>query len=382
MEVAAEEKKMEEQLQLVAQKEAPIYGDVLELILSHVPLTDLVLASHVSKSWNRAVSSSLRHFNAPKPWLLVHTQTSRPPYATTSHAYDPRSNAWIQINRPSINYVSALRSFHSDLLYMLSPWKFSFSFDPLHLTWHHAAAPLVWRTDPIVAVVGHRVVVAGGTCGFEDELLAVEIYDIQSRTWRTCESMPSVLKDSAASTWISVAVYDRKLFVCENHSGVTYTFDPETSTWLGPYDLRPDPRLFYSVIGFADERLIIVGLMGDSENVEGVKLWGVNSESFECEEIGEMPLLLIEKLKSEVFQISSIGVCMAGNFVYIHNPMQVGELFVCEVVNGGCEWGSVRNVVVDDRNRMGRFVFTCSKVGMDDLNRAMRSENRRFLVKY
>lgn len=361
---------------------AEIHGDMLEAILSHVPMIDLVPASHVSRSWNRAVSSSLRHFNRLKPWLIIHTQSSRSPYSTTTRAYDPRSRVWIDINQNPIHYVSALRSSHSNLLYMLSPSKLSFSFDPLHLAWYHAEAPLVWRTDPIVAVVGPRIVVAGGTCDFEEDPLAVEIYDVVSRKWTMSESMPAVLKDSSASTWLSIATDDRILFVSEKHTGVTHSFDPETMNWHGPYNLRPDPRIFYSVIGFSDDRLILIGLIGDVEQVEGVKLWKVDCESFDCEEIGEMPVEFVKKLESETFQLSSIGVCMAGNTVYIYNPMEVEEVFICEFVNGGCRWGSVENNIASDRNPTERFVLTCSKVGMMELQRAMRSDHRKFVVNY
>ncbi|XP_059656165.1 F-box/kelch-repeat protein At1g23390 [Cornus florida] len=361
-------------------KQTPIHGDILEKILSHVPLLDLVPASHVSRAWNHAVSSSLRNFIMLKPWLVVHTQSTRSPYLTTAHAYDPRSHVWIEFRQPPIKYVSTLRSSHSNLLYMLSPSKLSFSFDPLHLTWHHADAPFVWRTDPIVAVVGRRVIVAGGSCDFEDDPLAVEIYDIESREWDTCQSMPAVLKDSAASTWLSIAANDRNLFVTEKYSGMTHTYDPETKTWCGPYDLRPEPCIFYSVIAFSDDRLILIGLIGDGDSL-GVKLWEVDSDTFNCKEIGEMPLCLIEKLKMEIFQVSSIGVCLAGNIAYIYNPSEVEEIVMCELVAGGCRWRSVRNVVASDRNWMERFVFTCSDVGIDDVNRALRSENLRFAMK-
>ncbi|KAA8533164.1 hypothetical protein F0562_033303 [Nyssa sinensis] len=365
---------------MVEEQEAPIHGDILEAILSHVPLTDLVPASCVSKAWKRAVFSSLRNFNRLKPWLIVHTQSSRSPYATTTHAYDPRSHVWVEIRQPPIRYVSALRSSHSNLLYMLSPSKLSFSFDPLHLTWHHVDAPLVWRTDPIVALVGHRIVVAGGACDFEDDPLAVEIYDVESRTWDTCQSMPAVLKDSAASTWLSVASNNHKLFVIEKHSGVTHVFDPETKTWYGPYDLRPDQRIFFSVIAFSSNRLVLVGLIGGSDTVESLKLWEVDCETFECREIGEMPLTLVEKLKTENFQLSSVSVCLTGNFVYLYNPLDVELVFVCEFVDGGCMWRSIRNVVANDRTKMERFVLTCSTVGIDEVKAALRSENRRFVI--
>ncbi|CAK9182764.1 unnamed protein product [Ilex paraguariensis] len=371
----------EEELQLQEQ-EAPIYGDILESILSHVPLIDLVPVSRVSISWNRAVFPSLI-FNPLKPWLVVHTQSTRSPYKTTTHAYDPRSHVWMEVSQPSIKYVSALRSSHSNFLYMLSPSKLAFSFDPLNLTWHHVGPPLVWRTDPIVAIVGDKIIVAGGTCDFEDDPLAVEIYDVVANSWDTCESMPFVLRDSAASTWLSVAADNQRLFVTEKYSGTTHVFNPNSKTWYGPYDLRPDHLISYSIIGFSAGHLILIGLIGDVERVERVKVWEVNSDNFGCEEITEMPSPLVEKLKRENFHVSSINVCMAGNFLYIYNASEVEEVFVCEFEEreSGCRWGCVGNVVGNERNCMERMVFTCSEVGIDDLQRAMRSENRRFVVK-
>ncbi|KAL6192644.1 hypothetical protein ACLB2K_033730 [Fragaria x ananassa] len=196
----------------VVEEEAPLYGDVLESILSKLHLIHLLPAYHVSKSWHRAVSSTLRFANRVKPWLVVHTQTTRFPYVVSSRAYDPASHVWLDVDHRSLHHspvksISTLRSSHSTLLYMLSPSKFAFSLDALHFEWSHAnTPPLVWRTDPIVAVVGHRVVVAGGACDYEDDPLAVEMYDVKAGTWDTCDSMPAIFKDSAASTWLSVAI--------------------------------------------------------------------------------------------------------------------------------------------------------------------------------
>ncbi|XAR48086.1 hypothetical protein NMG60_11030797 [Bertholletia excelsa] len=358
--------------------ESPIQGDTLAVILSHVPMIDLVPASHVSATWRRAVFSSLRHLNRPKTWLIVHTQATRSPYTTTTHAYDHRSDLWIEIGQPPIKYVSALRFSHSNLLYMLSPARLSFSFDPLHLTWHHVAAPLVWRSDPIVAAVGRQLVVAGGTCDFEDDPLAVEIFDLESGKWDSCESMPALLKDSSASTWLSIASNDRNLFVTEKSSGVTHTFDPETKTWLGPYDLRPDPCVFCSTISFSEDRLILIGLTGDMDNVSELKLWEVNRESFDCEELGEMPRELLKKLRGETLQLSSIGVCSAGDIVHVYNPSMADEVFVCEIANGSCTWRSITNWVAIDRNPMERLVFSCSNVELDVVHEALKSGDRKF----
>ncbi|KAE8023492.1 hypothetical protein FH972_009181 [Carpinus fangiana] len=361
------------------EEEAQIHGDILETILSHVPLIDLAPSCHVSKTWERAVTSSLRHLNPTKPWLVVHTQKTRSPYATTMHAYDPRSSVWVEIQEPSINYVSALRSSHSTLLYMLSPFKISFSVDPLNLTWHRADARLVWRPDPIVALVGHRIVVAGGTCEFGEDPLAMETYDLRTRMWDTCGSMPEILKDSAASTWLSVAVDEHRMYLMEKSNGVTHAFNPSTKAWQGPFDLRPGKQVFSSLIGFVSNRMVLVGLIGDAENVKGVKLWEVEGDMSELKlkEMGEMPTELVEKLKGESPCVTSIAMTSMGDYAYLHNPSDPGELILCEVEDGVCKWGSVRNVVVNDATRMRNLVFTCSNVGLGDVEDSLRSGHRR-----
>ncbi|XVF85013.1 hypothetical protein PTKIN_Ptkin17bG0084600 [Pterospermum kingtungense] len=364
-----------------------IRGDVLESILCYVPLIHLLPACHVSKSWNHAVFSSLRHFNKPKPWLIVHSQTTRPPYyATAALAYDPRSDLWLRISqKPPLHYVSPLRSSNSTLLYMLSPSNFSFSIDPLHLTWHHVDPPLVWRTDPIVTVLGLHIIVAGGACDFEDDPLSVEIYDLGTRKWDKCESMPAALKDSAASTWLSVAANTKKLYAMDQDSGITYSFDPNSRVWSGPYDLRHDQNIYFSVIGILrDNKMIMMGLLGNSENVKEVKVWELKGESFEfCKEIGMMPKELVEKLKGEYTSLSSIKICWAGDVMYIYNPEEPEELVVCEMAGEGVmpRWGSLKNTAVTDWSRVAeRMVVTCANVGLADLGKAVGSGKGSFSI--
>ncbi|XP_057419295.1 F-box/kelch-repeat protein At1g23390-like [Lotus japonicus] len=368
------------------EREAPIHGDILEAILSHVPLIHLVPARHVSKSWKRALSSSLRHVSPVKPWLTVHTQSPRAPHVTTSHAYDPRSRSWIQIHAPpSSQSSSPLRSSHSTLIYTLSPTGFSFSLDPLGLEWHHAPPPRVWRVDPVVACVGGCIIVAGGACDFEDDPLAVEMYDAGSRTWSRCESMPEILKGSTASTWLSVAVAGDRVHVTEKNSGVTYSFDSETKSWLGPYELRPEEGVFYCVTGTVRGRLVVAGMVGEAENVKGVKLWEVKGElgigsKYWCEELGAMPKAMVAKMKGDdgCGVMASISVTTVGDYVYLVNLWEPEEMVVCEFADrGGCAWRSVRNEAVA---RMERMVFCGGYVGVEDLECAVAQKNCKFAL--
>ncbi|CAK8537061.1 unnamed protein product [Lathyrus sativus] len=361
------------------EEEAPIHGDVLEAIFSLVPLIHLVPSCHVSKAWNSAVFSSLRHIKQIKPWLIILSSRVK-----IAHAYDPRSDSWIKItyHQPLINKprpISTVRSSNSTLLYTLSPSEFTFSLDALHLDWHQAPAPRVWRVDPIVALFGTRVVVAGGVYDFEDDPLAVEMYDMESRRgWIMCPSMPAMLKSASASTWISVAVVGEKMYMTEKNSGLTYSFDSVTMIWEGPYDLRPDENVFYSVTGTLSEKLTVAGLVGEAENVREVKLWAVKEElGSGMEEIGSMPREMVEKLKGDS-EFGSVEVVWVGNFVYLRNTLVLDELVMCEVVNGKvCEWRSVKNAAVDGGTRM---VFCGGDVRMEDLQKAVLSEKQTFCM--
>ncbi|CAI9092953.1 OLC1v1028337C1 [Oldenlandia corymbosa var. corymbosa] len=369
------------------EEEHPYHGDILEEILSHVPLIDLIPALQVSKSWNQAVYSSLRSCrNPPKPWLILHTQSARYPYAAVStHAYDPRSRLWMKISQPSTENPSPLRSSNSNFLYMYPPSiNLSFSVDPLNLTWHRAGSPTICRLDPIVAKLGGSIIVAGGAYFFEDDPLAVEIYDTNSREWRKTESMPEDLMGSSSSTWLSVAATDEKLYVMKKHSGEFHCFDLQSNSWSSPGNLRPDPRCFYSVIGhmLEDDRLILVGLIRDvDEKVEKVKIWeAVNCDrsfGYSFREIGEMPPGLLEKLKGESSRVCSIDICTGGSFVYIYKPEDVAGIVVCELVNGGaCYWGSVGNPVAD---RGGAWVvLTCAEVKLEELRRGLKLNGCKF----
>ncbi|KAG6598226.1 F-box/kelch-repeat protein, partial [Cucurbita argyrosperma subsp. sororia] len=80
-------------------EECAIGGDILEEIISHVPLVDLVSANSVASSWRSAISTSLLRLNTVKPWLMLHSQSTRSPSAVTTLAYDPRSHLWMEVQQ-------------------------------------------------------------------------------------------------------------------------------------------------------------------------------------------------------------------------------------------------------------------------------------------
>ncbi|XP_077242692.1 F-box/kelch-repeat protein At1g23390-like [Tasmannia lanceolata] len=363
-------------------EEAPLHGDILDTLISRVSLLNLLPASQVSTAWRHAVSRSIRNRKRTNPWLILHLQNTRNLHVTSTHAYDPYSHVWIQIPHVHTQQISPFRSSHSNLLYTFSSSKFTFSSNPINATWHNIDGPRVWRLDPIVAVVGSHVVIAGGTCEFEDDPLAVEVYDMKSHAWHTCESMPTNFKNSASMVWLSVAISDQTMYVLEKNSCLFCSFDLETMTWANPVNLGQDPSVFFSAIGSSsnDNKLIQVGLVGSPTDIKSLRIWEVDCENFDLKLMGEMPLEMLERLKNVNLPIHSIEICSMGNFVYIYNPSDPRDIFFCDFNGYVCEWEWAPNSAVNDRYQMERLVFTCSTVGIDDLRTVFRTNGQAFPV--
>ncbi|OMO80145.1 F-box protein [Corchorus olitorius] len=207
---------------------------------------------------------------------------------------------------------------------------------------------------------------------------------MNTRTWELSESMPESLKDSAASTWLSVAANAETMYVMEKSSGVTHSFDPFSKIWSGPYNLRPDRSIYFSTLSFRGDSLIMVGLLGDPKNVNDLKVWEIKGESLEfCREIGAIPMELVEELKGEgTDSINSIRLCSVAGFFYIYNPEKPAELLAFEVGEEGLRrCRSLKNAAVSERSIVAeRMVVTCFDVDLRDLGSAVKNGNASFTL--
>jgi hypothetical protein len=158
--------------------------------------------------------------------------------------------------------------------------------------------------------------------------------------------------------------------------GIMYSFNWKMMTWQGPYDLRGEENVFYYAVGTVQNHLMVAGIIGDAENVKGVKVWEVKDElelGLRMVELGVMPKEMIVKLRGESGSelLNSIELVSIGDFVYVYNASEPEEMVVCEVLKrGGCEWWSVTNAVVNDEMRMRRMVLGGADVELEDLKSA------------
>nr|XP_009385930.2 PREDICTED: F-box/kelch-repeat protein At1g23390-like [Musa acuminata subsp. malaccensis] len=374
------EREMEQRpKQKEAAADTALHGDVLDAIVSRVSPLDLLPASRVSKAWRAAVLSSPRR---PPPWFILHHLGRR----QVAAAFDPLSRAWRSLpfapsypshrQGPQPQQVSSymLSPGGGTRLCVLSVSALALATDPFGASWRQLEPPRYSRTDPVVAVVGTRVVVAGGASDLEDGENAVEVFDGgASGAWVSCEPMPEAFRWSES---ISSAAVGRRLYVLEKQSPFTLSwFDVESRRWGPARGVRvPDPTVRHAAIGFANGRLLLAGAGGIGTGfgwrAESVRLWAVDEESLQVEEeVGSMPRAMVEELVGDGgWGLSSLGFLSEGRFAYVYNPSYPKDLFLCELEEGGgCRWESVPRPACMEERPTHRVVVGCCQVGVEDL---------------
>lgn len=70
----------------------------------------------------------------------------------------------------------------------------------------------------------------------------------------------------------------------EKHVGVFCRFDVGGKTWeCMPSFLMPKNSIIFSLIGFSNCRLVLIRLVADAKNVDRVRIWEVDPETFQWE---------------------------------------------------------------------------------------------------
>lgn len=360
-------------------------GELADEILRRLSTADLAAALCVSPAWRRAVHAALRCCPRRKPWLFLHTQRRRSSgELAAAHAYDPHSCTWLRVPaasapRPSLSAaVGAVPC--ADLLYELTPSRLTLRHGSLGGTWRRVGEPRAWRTDPVVAAVGEQLVIAGGA--WEDPC-DVEVFRTDGRAppgggAAACEPLPEAFRASASATFLSAAAEGRKVHVIERSSGLFCSLDVETRKWGPTRELRPDPSVCVSAISSSGEGLLLLaGLQQDGDGGgASLKLWAVDGDTLACTAIGEMPKEMADRLGNagDLSLSSSFEFTAVGDFGYIYRPSDPTAIFSCEIAAGGCNWTEVQAAppAAAAENPMDRYVFTCSRVGIEDLLGVLR----------
>ncbi|KAK1266356.1 F-box/kelch-repeat protein [Acorus gramineus] len=344
--------------------------DITELILSHLPLRSIVIASAVCKQWRSAVThpsfSSLAALSRPpKPWFFLYGLNNVFTKNNQAFAFDPDSSTWSRLPT-SDDDVSGSAGF-------LFSADHSLRFSPLLLRrplWRQTPPLRVSRSNPLIGVIGPPgrpssfVVVGGvkyigGLVDIEDGL-AVEVYDVGSDSWDLCPPMPPEFR----SHRLSSAVIGHRVYVCGIHTCHVSHFDVAMRRWSAVRALRPVGVQLSFLVACAD-RLLLAGLCGTTKGPL-FKLWSVCDDSGECVEIGAMPQeMLMGMFDSEgEEEFASLRCVGLEGMVYVFNEEQhrAYPACLCEVaVGGGCVWRKVPELP-GPVNRFHRVVSFCSCV--------------------
>lgn len=217
------------------------------------------------------------------------------------------------------------------------------------------------------------LVVAGGAAEFEDLRCPVEVLNLRDPLagWTHSDPIPDELGQSSSATWLSVAASDERLFVLDKDSGVFSSFDPVAGRWSRTCELKPDPRVHLSAIGFSNGRLLLVGLSGEDPDPIRLRVWEVGFDSgwqaVGFVEIGRMPSEVVEALTGSGFGLTTIGFGLEGGFGYFYNPQDFTEGAVSWDI-GEQRWERVaRPEEALDEDPTASIIFGCASVGLDDL---------------
>ncbi|XP_020584960.1 F-box/kelch-repeat protein At1g23390 [Phalaenopsis equestris] len=345
-------------------RESPLQGDLLESIFSHVPTIDLLSALHVSRTWRRAVLSSI-HRRPNRPWFFIHFLRRRGHHRRRglSAAYDPHSQCWY-----ILPHVTPPPPITCPFLRIAVP------FQPLAATWSLLPPPLLHRNDAVISLVNHTLIIAGGVCELGDRTCAVESLALDSASfeWENCEPMPESLRESAAATWLAVAASNNRLYVVERGDpGRLAWFDLALGRWSSLRRVRLSSNvLSISAIGMGPDaldgadRLIVVGLM----DYGALGIWEVEPDKCGIREIGMLPPEAVARIAGEGGEgMPAVGFLSLGGFGFLYELEGRGEVFACEFGSGKWNWEGIGWPPVVEEDPTAMVVFGCAVPAVEDL---------------
>ncbi|KAL2629231.1 hypothetical protein R1flu_013917 [Riccia fluitans] len=297
--------------------------DVLEVILSRLPATEVAKAACVCKLWHSIVRSPafLRTYIPQEAWLFVDAR--RLIVSPLAHNFNIAEEAWLFVNARRFLVWPLARGFSisedyggrfpdcrtvdgtskvsligaGGLVYALTgpnQSKLSYKLHPLAREWKETPCMKFGRENPVVGLVRsadssrHKIIVAGGALSDNrKDYGAVEIYSSETNSWEQSESLPAgefsfALRSPALYT--TTAVLKNKLYV--NHLGRLAVFDLSRKCWSsvdmrveeGCYDVRSSHLLTCA------GNLLLIGLQHSDDKHVHFRVWRLDESSMKAVE--------------------------------------------------------------------------------------------------
>ncbi|KAG6556421.1 hypothetical protein Mapa_002364 [Marchantia paleacea] len=336
--------------------------EVLELIVAKLPAVSVLEAAQVCKNWltvvrSRRFANFYDQLACRKSWFFQCCVNYLLPEKNQGYGYDPESKQWHKLSPQCFQPEQdkfAMASSPDGLLYSIFTLSdLTYKREFLSKQWSEAPPMKYSRNAPLLGVVdspdakSHKLLVAGGVSFFEDDDLALEIYDSASRSWEVCESLPREFRNNSSRHWMTSAVVGGRFFVAEVYTGLIASFDLQSMRWSAVGTLRPAGVVHSHLL--AIQGSLFLGGSCYSEDKHSFKIWRVNVAAQECGvEIASMPSALCK-----IFGPSDDGgperkgegiQCVAsGDLIYIFSREQYrdNQVVVCDLSSRGADQWSL-----------------------------------------
>ncbi|XLU98536.1 hypothetical protein S245_012876 [Arachis hypogaea] len=367
--------------------------DLIELILSFLPIPTLIRSSTVCKQWHSIISSvsfSNNHHNNKKPWFFLHGIHNISSKNNQSFAFDPTSNSWFLFptfpttstttnnhqNQPNNSFIG------SNGFFFITVPEFCYT-RILRPTRWHATSPLYFsRINPLLGVFNDhgphpKFIVVGGVkfignlVDIEDRL-DVEIYDPVQGTWELSPPLPADFRSGNSSSSLSSAMFKGRFYVFGIYSCFVASFDLKQRIWSDVQTLRPHLGVAFCFLIPCSKHLLLAGVCNSPQGGCSFNLWKVDEGTMEVSEIGAMPRELLYALfdGDEDDEFASLKCVGLDDLVYVFNEdyRSVYPSCVCEIDadSGRCSWRRVPQLP-SPVNKFHKVISFCSTLSLHSI---------------
>ncbi|KAI3667952.1 hypothetical protein L6452_43023 [Arctium lappa] len=372
-------------------------SDLIELILSHLPIRSIIRCSAVCKLWHSITTAPPFSATATRtPWFFLYGQNNIFMKNNQAFAFDPDSNEWIKLPASLFPVtISPESSFSGSGGFFFNAAVNNFSFAPiLKPSWRETTPLKFSRLNPLVGVIDHgipsnlnrnngfqsnlnspKIIVVGGVrfigglVDIEDRL-AVEIYNPNLDSWDLSPPLPADFRSCNSSQSLSSAQFGGKFYVFGIYSCFVSSFDLNNRVWSEVQTLRP-PGVIISFLLSCRDRLVLAGLcnapLGPSFN-----LWRIDESTMEFSEFAIMPRDLLDCLfdRDEDDNFASLKCVGFGDFIFVFNEEHRRNYpaCVCEIGSGSdkCSWRRAPDLP-EPVNRFHKVIGFCSTISLQQI---------------
>ncbi|KAL6557154.1 hypothetical protein OROMI_017504 [Orobanche minor] len=285
--------------------------DILEYILTYLPIASIFRAGSVCKRWLGIVTSkrfvrNASHVLSQKPWYFMFTNSDEP----AGCCYDPVLRKWYNIDLPCIetsNFFIASscglvcfmgKDSSIDYLYICNPITKSYKWlDGPPIPKYPDYSALAVLVDRVSHNYGISVVTCKEIPGdFFRWDLSIHVYNSEAMTWKTAlrevlvgwrAGEESVICDGV----LYILVYSLGGWRENRHGLLTYDLKARPPRGLLMRSFVPGPgSLTCGRLMNIKEKLVMVGGIGRHDRagvIKGIGIWGLKGE--EWEEIARIP---------------------------------------------------------------------------------------------